>query len=343
MTRPSRFKRIASRWLDVVAYAFCGSAIWVLAGPWITRRFEPAADAIGALSPVAIVYGLLGVVAAAWFLTGRGRSSGWLGVRHPATYPPVWFSAIVAIAVRHTQLAGSNGGASALVDDFRLVWWWWMQLQPWGWPLAVVAAGALVARSLARDVRLRGFDAHAAMRAPASVSVTGVRDFADIERWVRDDSEIAAPCDDYLDHCAVAKRIASRLRADGEAPTVAVVGPLGSGKSSIRGLTQFYLRNDRRVRFVHLSLWPFESPEAAVRGVLGSLLHELGLHVNSLALAGLPEDYVLAVEQAGGLWAGIGRLVRGSTDPAAVVRRLDEVAGAIGIRLVIWVEDLGSV
>ena len=105
--------------------------------------------------------------------------------------------------------------------------------------------------------------------------------FDRLYKWVRDDSEITSPRADRFEHSRIAHRIADRLRSGNEAPTLAVIGPLGSGKSSVRRLTERALRHDRRVRIVPVSLWPFDSPEAAVRGILRALVQELGRHVGS--------------------------------------------------------------
>jgi hypothetical protein len=94
--------------------------------------------------------------------------------------------------------------------------------------------------------------------------------------------------------------MAKRLTQNREAPTMAVVGILGSGKSTIRALVAYHLRHTPRVRLVHVSLWPFDSAEGVVRGILRAILDELGRHVNVLSLVGLTEDYITAIEKTVG-------------------------------------------
>ena len=65
--------------------------------------------------------------------------------------------------------------------------------------------------------------------------------------WLRTDDEITAPSDDVFGHYAIATRIADRLTqaaegALGRCPTFALIGALGSGKSSILALVRYSLR-----------------------------------------------------------------------------------------------------
>src|SRR4051812_11262032 len=59
--------------------------------------------------------------------------------------------------------------------------------------------------------------------------------------WLRTDDEIVYPEQDLFGHSAVAHRMAERLAQSeatqlGRLPTFALIGPLGSGKSSVRRL-----------------------------------------------------------------------------------------------------------
>jgi hypothetical protein len=172
--------------------------------------------------------------------------------------------------------------------------------------------------------------------------------FNGLLEWVQTDCEITDPREDLFDHISIARRIAQRLDTSslGEgiaAPTVAVVGALGSGKSTIFRLTKGEM--ERRCPFattlmVNVSLWPFESPQAAMRGVLDALIRELGRQVSVLALAGLSGRYVNAVEKLGGHWAAAYALFQPSPGPEKILAELDDVALAANIRLVLWIEDL---
>lgn len=113
-------------------------------------------------------------------------------------------------------------------------------------------------------------------RAPASLgeSPAGLTalSFDQLRLWIDDDQPVEHPNQDRFGaHDEIAQRIAGRLRAwsiGSPAPTIAVVGPMGSGKSTIRALVQHYLQGDDSLRIADLSLWSFADVEAAVRGIL---------------------------------------------------------------------------
>ena len=111
---------------------------------------------------------------------------------------------------------------------------------------------------------------------------------------------------------------------------MAVVGERGSGKSTIGRLVEHHLRSNSRMLFVKLSLWPFESTDAAVRGILNELVRELGTRVSTLSLTGLPEQYAAAVEKLGPL-AFVLSLFRQSPNPKQIIEQVDDIALATGL------------
>ncbi len=180
--------------------------------------------------------------------------------------------------------------------------------------------------------------------APKSETVPDLLDeFDKLRTWIADDTEIEQPSEDRFNHQSIAQRIAKRITESHheEPPTMALVGPLGSGKSSIGRLVQWYLKEYPSIRVVTVSLWPFDTQEAAVRGILKALMHEVGKHVNTLPLTGLPEDYISAIEHAGGRrYGSLVRMFRTEWRPEFILDRLAEVALATDLRFVLWIEDL---
>ena len=144
-----------------------------------------------------------------------------------------------------------------------------------------------------------------------------------VER-IMDDREVSDPKDDWFHHNDVALRIVRRLtKSDGESPTMAVVGPLGSGKSTIRRLVAHHLAEHPSVQMLDISLWPFDSAESAVAGILGAVVRSLGEHVNTLAITGLSERYVNTIERVAGRWGTLARYVGGESRPEAILDKMD--------------------
>lgn len=330
---------MVTRWFDVLAYAVCAFTVWMAVGRWVTLTLRPAASLLGDFSPLVIAVVVIGFAFCSWNLVGRSRTHAWLGLRHLIAHPPAWVAAAFVIALMQTVAAKFTAQPSSpgLEDDLR---WFWNELPRWLRYAVVAMLGTLTVWPFARDTYHWAARRWLHRRGDVVPAAAERETFDAIVTWVGDDSEISSPGADRFEHARIANRIAERLRSGDEAPTLAVIGPLGSGKSSVRRLTQHALRHDRRIRVVPVSLWPFDSPESAVRGVLRALVQELGRHVGSAPLVGLSDDYVLAIEKSAGAYGGVARLLRGSSDPETIVKKIAEIACAIGIRLVLWVEDL---
>jgi hypothetical protein len=212
---------------------------------------------------------------------------------------------------------------------------WWSALEVW-WILllaAVVLGGAtLVLTLLSRHIEP---PIAAEEEKPESSIIALIN-------WVKDDREVRTPQQDRFGHDKVAMRIARRIAdADDEAPTMAVVGRLGSGKSTIRELVAHHLKDsESQTEITHLSLWVYETPQAAVIGILGALVDAMSRHVNTVGLTGLSARYVESIEAVAGRWAFASRYLRGEQSPASILRALERIASATGIRFVLWIEDL---
>ena len=125
-----------------------------------------------------------------------------------------------------------------------------------------------------------------------------------------DDSPVKSAADDAFGHVRIAVRMASRLVQD-KPPAQAVVGRLGSGKTTLKNLVIDALEREpggTRVRLVPAELWPYETPRAAVAGVIRSLIEKLSREVNVLSLRGVPGAYAEAMSAAGGIWSALVRL-----------------------------------
>lgn len=166
--------------------------------------------------------------------------------------------------------------------------------------------------------------------------------FERLRKWISDDSPVADQADDVFGHHRIALRIASRLVCV-DPPAQAVIGRLGAGKTTLRNLVTRSLESmesGSRVRIVPVELWPYETPRAAVEGTIRTLVEALSQEVSVLGLKGLPESYSEAMNALGGIWSALARLKGTPSNPFDVLKRIDEIATAIGYCFVVWVEDL---
>lgn len=323
------------RRLDVVLYGLIAALILELCWPLI----EIAAVAVTSLtSRVAesVLIALLGTVFVplAWAHC-RGRWLASLGIRHAWAYPSLITSLLVSLATLYgvhfispnTSVWHALSEHGVAIDLF--VKWEWLLVA-----LLLVLLPIVDMRwcRTARGARRRPAE-------PQSASAHAKEQDAALQRWLLDDSEVCRPEDDLLGHDAVARRIARRL-SQSDPPTIAVVGPLGSGKSTIKELAKYHLRKNGKVVITDLSLWPFDAPGAAITAALSALIEALRHHVDCLRLVGLPSRYVQVVDQVAGKYGALSRLLQVEDDPKELVSEIGNIANAIGVRFVLWIEDL---
>jgi hypothetical protein len=171
----------------------------------------------------------------------------------------------------------------------------------------------------------------------------GFETFDEMCDWLADDAPVTSPGADRFGHSRVAERIVERLIEKGP-PAQAVVGALGSGKTTLRHLVSAHLsareESAREIRLVPVELWPYETAKAAVEGVINTLVNALASEVNIVGLSGLSQAYAESMTAAGGLWSALVRAQGVPSNPAASLAAIDEIAIAIGTRYVVWIEDL---
>ncbi|RIK57235.1 MAG: hypothetical protein DCC63_14740 [Nitrospira sp.] len=277
------------------------------------------------------------IALATWGL-GYGRWRGFVGTRFLQYYPPLWVAVACGIFVWIVLASWADDSHRwrQLLSDVE-----WITFQIPSMVRWLAAALFLFLFGVAPLLSTNPLWVAKPSQSGTKSNRQGIpTDFTELRAWIGSDEEVSEPALDRFGHDQIARRIALRLQQDSGAPTMAVIGPLGSGKSSIRRLVEHHLRGTPRIRMVSISLWPFESPEAAVRGILTSLVTELGRHVNILPLVGLSDEYVGIISETGSPLGGIAKSLRRQMDPAESLNRFSRIACATGLRFVLWVEDL---
>jgi hypothetical protein len=329
--RATRVLMVRTRWFLLLGESVISAAIFVLLLRW---RHEEARRLLE-LPGVAVAAGwicLLGVA----FAVGRGRWAAFCGIRHLGSFPPLWFAgAIGAVLVLALLPWLPEMRATLGLDEAAVATCRW-----------IAGGGAACGVAVATWSILKAFRAIPSSQRPepkpSSDWAIGLRSFAEISTWVRDDSPVKSAADDAFGHARIAARIASRLVQD-EPPSQAVVGGLGSGKTTLKNLVADALEREpggRRVRLVPVELWPYETSRAAVAGVIRSLIEMLSQEVSVLSLRGVPGAYAEAMSAAGGIWSVLARLQGTLSDPFESLQAVDRVATMIDLDLVVWIEDL---
>lgn len=325
------------RWGEIVLYALLAASVILLAGPqfleiaecWVRPQPPAAQVAIGLLA-AAVLIGI-----------GHGRWAGSLRVVRWLRYPPHILSVPLGLAflwIAENCCSGLDGAATASVAPGAP--------DPW----RALRAGTLllgVGFSVAWEcaARLRARPTTLLQTTAASPSTATVLD-ADSQLlidWIASDDPVTDFRLDGHGHSGVAERIARRLISDPRA-SVVLVGPVGSGKSTIGEMTRQHLAlsqpKNRTIRFKRISLWPFAFADSAIESILEQALECIKNDVDTLAIAGIPEAYTKAVgSQIPGI-AGMLDVVRRRGTPGELLDQIDEVVTAAGIEIVLWIEDL---
>lgn len=295
--KDERRNLIASRWLALVCWGAIGGIVTAILDELLIRLFQSLSDGMSRIPEQWMFPALATLGVACSWPFGAGRWRAFFGLKHFWSYPPLWIGILSSFVAWQTM----RWTSVPLSDSLSNMWWtihsadgvFWLLCVAAGAWLFVQRRGAVSARSTKEVPTTAGKTEQVAPR-----SLDGVSDFASLRRWLLNDKEISQKCDDQFGHWEIAARIRTRLEHPVEAPTMALIGRVGSGKSSVRELVMRQLEEQSRVRMVSLSLWPYETPEAAVRGILSTLVRELGREVNALPLRGLSDDYAAAIERS---------------------------------------------
>lgn len=337
MARPGTISR--RRWISLLLWGCIGAAVVLLVYPHL---LAPIAATLRPYGPVPSIAAAV-VVAGTLLRKGPRNAAELLGVRHPLRYPPAWFggvlgSCILLLAIMWSgkvdymlDVDTSNRGAVPLLIA------------------ALVLASAAVATLISlvspwtpeRSPENRSTHIGTPL-SPLTTSAT------ELVAWISDDRELDDPSLDAFGHAHVSRRIAQRLAhpstSVAAARTSALIGPRGSGKSTIGEFVRRYLEvqpsGHSRTEFTSLSLWPYDTPEAAVRAVLERLVTVASTHADPVGLRGLPQEYVAIIESANGWLQGLAKSLHAPSTPDKALQQLSHILVAVRVNIVLWLDDL---
>lgn len=324
MSSESRSKRIIRRWLSVAMVAATTFALTLVVW-WLQRERLNATEAPPTWTVVVVL--AAGLSAAVLWL-GPRRFIASIGLRHGILFPPYWIGLALGIA--------SSLAFATYYEEVRAT----LELDASNLPMLSqleFLLGIVPAAVIVLSIAGHAFTS----RQRQGIAPEPLR-LADEDEWLLSDAPVTHPDDDRFDFQEAARRIAQRLVEEPQ-PAQAVLGRLGSGKTTLRNLTQAHaaLRaGTRPIEFVNVELWPYETPSAAVEGVLRLLVEALAREISTSRLNGLPAAYAETITKASGLHSFLPQPPSRSRTPSDVLREIDDMATVIGRRYVLWVEDL---
>lgn len=338
---------VGRRWKDIFVCSLAANAVLILA---LAIAPTPVLVIVGRLRPCLWV-ALVLLMFVGPYRSARSHWTHYFGLRHPGRYPPTWFAGIFGLPILVALLAvplGPNHFAALSGSEV-------LGLLPR--LLAVLAVATLLVIALhictVRTVQGARSDKRRTRPTSADATVASVEDsvcifaadYAALRVWLSNDEEIGLPEADAFGHRVTARKMAEMLEVGpGLRPTLALLGEQGSGKSTIRALVEHYLDADsgfrEKVVLMSVSLWPFESVEAAARAILTKTVRAIGEHADTLGIAGIPTEYARLMETVAAPVAKMLGQDSGTASPDEVLDRLSAVLLAVRVDLILWVEDL---
>lgn len=335
------------RWIDILILAACLMVLgWIFqvllldalqkwishSSAWVSLPgYAATLFIVAALSIALIRLGALGV---------RFR------VKTMLRYPPFWFSAIivfilVGVLVIYREGVDASNLITSNLSHLAII----IVVVFLGVSLGFVYHGLEVLRSSSKP-----------LRESATEHTYRARHIfdndADLLAWVLEESPIRHPNQDIFDRATPALRIA-RLLGEKAPSSIGIVGPYGSGKSSLVNLVEHYLKcpppertSDKSQHYTgeiilcRVDGWGRTSGTVAPK-ILSLAIEEVKRHVDCTSVIALPENYRNAIAGAssvGGVF--LSTLLQGTQDPVSQLCRLDNILAAAKLRLVIILEDL---
>lgn len=267
-----RTSNIRQRWRDIALYTIVSALIAELLAGLVVSSVNKVFSALGfrsTLPPLLLALALFIVplLRHAW-----GRWRAFMGWNHFWQYPPIALAGILGtllvVLTSHlaSEVAPVFGESVSLPLSVGVDW------KPVATALLLLLGVYFVVPTM-MFFRPRRKLAAALSAQDASIGISPiVEDFPQLQAWISSDEYVGDPTRALFDHPRIARRIALRLLANQRCEvTTAIIGSIGSGKSSIIGLVEKYLRDNAKwapLTFVKISLWGYDTPEAVTKAIL---------------------------------------------------------------------------
>jgi hypothetical protein len=316
---PSRRRATTVRWVSILALAAIGSGVFLGAVPywgglvsWVRIPAELHPWFVFSVA-IAVDVGVFMVIAQLL----RFRSS---HLRLALRYPPLWFAPALALTLA--------------------IGLWLSPVAPFKYPrfitssdLATAAVAVLLGLALGRP-RVDVSEGVGTERTPQSPALAD---------WILKEAPLREAAGDLFGRKPLVDRIVRHLSKPwGDEQSVALVGPFGSGKSSVISLVEQRLHAVASPRTVicRVSCWGLESSAAAPLHALNRAVETLDTHVDCRAIQGLPAAYErLITAEPTGILARLLDRTGGDREWQQQLRQLSPILRAVDLRLVIVVED----
>jgi hypothetical protein len=316
------------RWLWLAVYSVTAAFLVYLILPALDPLAEVIAQRLALLPFVLAQIVVAGVVAAIPPAFSRMYCCRWTHLRQ--LRHPTWIWAAVVGGTLTVILRDLAQDSHSQLGHTRIV--------EIVWPLLSGGLIGMVATTfINRQARTK-----APLSESGQSSAVFLADPTKLDQWASSPEEpVNVLHTDAFEMKPVAARLAMHLNNPKATRSIGLVGPYGSGKTSILKAVETLLLQDPKCLVVWAPSWGTSSGTDAAEMILRGALNELSRHVDCLSVANVPSTYTAALKESGSsLLRAALALLSGHTDAEATLKRLDNVLHSSGYHMVILLEDL---
>jgi hypothetical protein len=326
------WRTVLSRWISILFLTLLATTVVILAPYFLHFNLLQVVETLEQMNWVYQFTVLMLVFVLLWWFViqlGGMPSLGNLFKRSTLLYPPFWLPLPIAAALIW-MIAPHLGKVTE--NAFRQPVW----TELW-FPAFVVLGGAAVAKIIDRALRptkLRPLKK--GLQQQPTQNVAPVLSPEVIMKWIENDIPIQTIEEDFLGRTSVAERIAKTINGSC-GTTMCLVGPYGSGKSSILNLVEQHL--DEKIILVNVSAWGIQR-EASAETILRAVVGRLSFYVDCSSLYRLPSQYQASIGAGPGWWKALTLFTLSQSDPLEILTTIDRILAVIDRKLIIFLEDL---
>ena len=313
-----RAKMIAARWRDVILYGLIGAAIvWVMAIPLLPFLNKQLSVFGPPQQKVLAVLALLLVL----YLIRKLSLFRPQYLKNLAVHPPILLSVMLGFSL----LFALQGYPACVFAGLT----------------ALFIFGLFLFFGFGREPKLAAKNTE-----ELQLPEVDVRNWSasEIINWMQIESPIKTRKELLFGRRSYVERIYNRLflspdNGSGEAKTLALLGELGSGKSSILKVLLNHLKQ-RQANWLALEVDSWERDANTIdEQILEMVIDTLAEHLDVSGYKGIPSDYHDALKSHGSWWAMFSHLVAGDAQAESKLMAMSNLLLQLNKKLLLIVED----
>lgn len=331
MKNTKRKKLICKRWRDIVLMTILATLCIVYLEP-IIKKLAILLQEIGSnwnVWFILFVYLFIPLAVGAFLKAIGGFRFKDFDVIYSCTNPPAWYASLFGICLYPVLSFHLN--ESPYLDK-PLIYW----------SIIFFAALLVIGTAIGKVWRscLRRSKQNESTEPNSQITLQDelLKDTAKSIEWLQKEKPIDGTDDDLFDSIVVARRIAMTLT---EKPfkTISLIGPYGSGKTSILNLAQKELKKQEDKLIIPISAWGYEDKNLTGY-ILRNIVRQISKYTDCLNTYLVPIKFQsIFFDNSWGLFNFL-KFLFALESPDSLIRKINDVLKRSGKELIIFLEDI---